>query len=197
MSTPLTTSAFARLDAEHRLLNNVFKGPTKKPGRIGFRGDIALKFAEKLADEARPPETSVDQVIAAASADGTTIDFLAAFLLSFEYVKPLAEVLGDALSPTGTYLLFCDNIDLSTKYTCAYGGATFTILPIDEATVYNETLELLYLEKTELKRLDGGAKIDAIADAAARFTPAYPAIAYEDGLKVMGPVRNIYANRPV
>lgn len=197
MSTLPATCALARLDAEGRLLNNVFKGPTRKAGRIGFRGDIALKFAAKMADEARPPEVSVDQVIAAAPADGTTIDFLAAFLLSFEYVKPLAEVLGDALSPTGTYLLFCDNIDLSTRYTCAYGGATFTILPIDEATVYNETLELLYLEKTELKRLDGGGKIDAIADAATAFAATYPAITYEDGLARMGPVRNIYANRPV
>jgi hypothetical protein len=195
--TTLTTSALARLDAEGRLLNNVFKGPTKKAGRIGFRGDIALKFAAKMADEARPPETSIDQVIASARADGTTIDFLAAFLLSFEYLKPLAEVLGDSLSPTGTYILFCDNIDLSTKYTCEFAGATFAILPIDEATVYNETLELLYLEKNDLKKLDTAGKVDAIADKAAGFKPTFPKISYEDGLKVMGPVRNIYENRPV
>jgi hypothetical protein len=196
MST-LTTSALARLDAEGRLLNNVFKGPTKKPGRIGFRGDIALKFAAKMADEARPPEISVDQVIATAPADGSTIDFLAAFLLSFEYVKGLADVLGDALSPTGTYLLFCDNIDLSTKYVCEYGGATFTILPIDEATVYNETLELLYLEKNDLKKLDTAGKVDAVANAAAKFKPSFPKITFEEGLALMGPVRNIYENRPV
>jgi hypothetical protein len=195
--TTLTTSALARLDAEGRLFNNVLKGPTKKPGRIGFRGDIALKFAEKFADEARPPETSIDQVIAAAPADGTTIEFFTAFLLSFEYLKPLAEVLGDSLSPTGTYILFCDNIDLSTKYTCEYGGATFAILPIDEATVYNETLELLYLEKNDLKKLDTAGKVDAIADKAAGFKPSFPKISYEEGLKLMGPVRNIYENRPV
>jgi hypothetical protein len=197
MSAPLTTSALARLDAEGRLLNNVFKGATKKPGRIGFRGDIALKFAAKMADEARPPEISVDQVIATASAEGSTIDFLTAFLLSFEYLKPLAEVLGDALAPGGTYILFCDNIDLAAKYRCEFGGATFTILPIDGATVYNETLELLYLEKNELKRLDTAGKVDAIADKAAGFKPDYPRISYEEGLALMGPVRNLYADRPV
>lgn len=195
--TTLSTSALARLDADGRLLNNVFKGPTKTAGRYGFRGDIALKFAEKKADEARPPEISCDQVIAVAHEGESHIRFLTAFLLSFEYLKLLAEVLGDALSPAGTYILFCDNIDLAQKYRVDYGGATFIVLPIDEATVYNETLELLYLEKTELKRLDGAGKIDAIADKAAGFTTDYPKISYEEGLKRMGPVRNLYENRPV
>ena len=37
-------TALGRLDREGRLLNAVLKSPTKKPGRFGFRGDIALKF---------------------------------------------------------------------------------------------------------------------------------------------------------
>lgn len=195
--TTLSTSALARLDTEGRLLNNVFKGATKKAGRYAFRGDIALKFAERRADEARPPETSCDQVIAVANEGEAHISFLTCFLLSFEHLKLLAEVLGDTLSPTGTYILFCDNIDLAEKYLVDFGGATFVVLPIDEATVYNETLELLYLEKTELKRLDGAGKIDAIANAAAGFKPNYPKISFEEGLQRMGPVRNLYENRPV
>jgi hypothetical protein len=197
MSQALTTSALARLDAEGRLFNSILKGPTKKAGRIGFRGDIALKFAEKFADEARPPEVSCDQVIAVAHEGQPHIAFLTAFLLSFEHVKLLAEVLGDALSPAGTYILFCDNIDLSAKYTLSYAGVNFTVLPIDEATVYNETLELLYLERNDLKKLDTAGKVDAIADKAAGFKPSYTPLSYELGLAVMGPVRNLYADRPV
>lgn len=193
----LSTTALARLETEGRLLNNVFKGATHKAGRFGFRGDIALKFAEKRADEARPPEISCDQVIAVAQEGESHLSFLTAFLLSFEYLRLLAEVLGDALSPKGTYILFCDNIDLSEKYRVEFGGATFIILPIDEATVYNETLELLYLEKNDLKKLDGAGKIDAIADKAVGFKVDYPAISFEEGCKRMGPVRNLYENRPV
>jgi hypothetical protein len=55
--TTIAQTALGRLEAEGRLLNSVLKGPTKKAGRIGFRGDIALKFAAKFADEARPPAT--------------------------------------------------------------------------------------------------------------------------------------------
>jgi hypothetical protein len=195
--TTIDHTALGRLETEGRLLNSVLKGPTRKTGRIGFRGDIALKFAAKRADEARPPEISSDQVIAAASEGEGHIAFLAGFLLSFEHLAMLAEVLGDALSPAGKYFLFCDNIDISKKYQVDFGGASFYILPIDEATVYNEVLDLLYLEKTELKRLDTAGKVDAIADKAASFTKSFPKITYDEGLALMGPVRNLYENRPV
>jgi hypothetical protein len=195
--TTIDQTALGRLDAEGRLLNSVLKGATKKAGRIGFRGDIALKFQAKMADEARPPEISSDQVIAAAQEGESYISFLAGFLLSFEYLQLLAEVLGDALSPKGKYFLFVDNIDISKRYQVEFGGASFYILPIDEATVYNETLELLYLEKNELKKLDTAGKVDAIVDKALGFSQSFPKISYEEGLKLMGPVRNIYENRPV
>jgi hypothetical protein len=195
--TTLTQTAFARLDTEGRLLNCLLKGPTHKPGRIGFRGDLALKFAALFADEKRPPEISSDQVIAAAQEGEAHLAFFAGFLLSFEYIKLLADALGDALVPQGKYFVFCDNVDLSKRYQVAYGGATFYVLPIDEATVYNEVLQLLYLEKNDLKKLDTAGKTDAIVDAAMKFNETFPAITYEEGLKLMGPVRNLYENRPV
>ena len=116
--TKITDTAFARLEAEGRLLNPVLKGPTKKAGRFGFRGDLALKFAPKMADEARPPELKVDQVMATAEEGVPTIPFLTAYLHSFEYIKDLADVLGETLSPSGKYFLYCNNIDLSKKYSC-------------------------------------------------------------------------------
>lgn len=195
--TTIDKTAFARLDAESRLFNSVLKGPTHKPGRFGFRGDLALKFAAQFADEKRPPEISSDQVIAIAQEGQPHLSFLTGFLLSFEYLKLLADTLADTLSPQGKYILFCDNIDLSRRYQVAYGGATFHILPIDEATVYNEILALLGLEKNDLKKLDTAGKVDAVADAAERFSETFPSITFEEGVASMGPVRNLYENRPV
>lgn len=197
MTLAIHDTALGRLEAEGRLLNSVLKGPTKTAGRIGFRGDLALKFAEKRADEARPPEISSDQVIAVARAGEPYIAFFTGFLLSFEYLALLAEVLGDALSPQGKYFLFVDNIDISKRYQVDYGGATFYVLPIDESTVYNELLALLYIEKNELKKLDTAGKTDAVADKALAFTGSFEKITYEQGVASMGPVRNIYENRPV
>ncbi len=197
MSLTIQDTALGRLEAEGRLLNSVLKAPTHKPGRFGFRGDIALKFQAKMADEARPPELTSDQVIAVAHQGESHLAFMAGFLLSFESISLLAEVLGDALSPKGKYFLFVDNIDISKKYEVDYGGATFYVLPIDESTVYNELLQLLYIEKNELKKLDTAGKTDAVADKALAFSQSFPKLSYEEGVKIMGPVRNIYENRPV
>jgi hypothetical protein len=197
MTTRLEDTAFARLQAEGRLLNSVLKAATHKPGRFGFRGDIALKFPAKLADEARPPEISSDQVIATAMAGAPHLEFVAGFLLSFETLKLVAEVLGDLLSPQGRYFFFVDNVDISKKYQVDFGGATFHILPIDESTVYNELLALLYLDKGDLKKLDTAGKTDAVADKALGFSAAFEPISFEEGVQRMGPVRNLYENRPV
>lgn len=195
--TTLAQTAFARLEAEKRLQNPVLKDATKKPGRFGFRGELAIKFAPQLADEARPPEITVDQVMAIASEGEKGIPFFTGYLLSFGYLEMLVEALGDTLQPGGKYFLFCNNIDLLKKYQVSMGGATFFILPIDESTVYNELLDLLRLEKGDLKKLDTATKLDVVADKALKFTASYPVITYEEGLKLMGPVRNPNENRPV
>jgi hypothetical protein len=179
---PMTTidqTAFARLDSESRLFNGVHKGPTKVPGRFGFR------------------EIYADQVMTVSEEGGTSFPFLVAYLHSFGHLQMFVDVLGDALSPEGVYIMFCDNIDFSKKYTVQIKGLTFYILPIEEATVYNETLELLYLEKTELKKLDTAGKLDTVANAGVKFKATYPSISYEEGLSLMKPLRNRNANRPV
>ncbi|OIQ78937.1 hypothetical protein GALL_393440 [mine drainage metagenome] len=195
--TTLAQTAFARLETEKRLQNPVLKEATRKPGRFGFRGELAIKFAPQLADEARPPEITVDQVMAVANEGEKGIPFLTGYLLSFGYLDMVVEALGDTLIPEGKYFMFCNNIDLLKKYQVSMGGATFYILPIDESTVNNELLELLRLEKSDLKKLDTASKLDVVADKALKFSASYPVITYEEGLKLMGPVRNPNENRPV
>ena len=195
--TSITETAFATLDQQGRLLNAVLKGPTERPGRFGFRGELALKFAQQFADEKRPPELTTDQVIAVANAGEPTIAFFASYLLSFEYLNALTEVLKGLLSPSGKYFVFCNNIDLLSKYEVEIDGITFYVLPIDEATVYNELLELLYLDKTSLKKASTAGKTDAIVDAALKFDGKFAPISFAQGVERMGPVRDRYADRPV
>lgn len=195
--TTMESTIFGKLNSEHRLQNPVFKDATKVPGRFGFRGELAIKFAPQVADEARPPEITCDQVMAYAQEGESGMPFFTGYLLSFGYLDMLVEALKDALLPEGKYIVFCNNIDLLKKYTVKMNGSTFYILPIDEATVYNELLELLRLEKNDLKKLDTGAKLDAVIAKAMSFSANYPEISYEEGLKLMGPVRNPNENRPV
>src|SRR6266545_7871955 len=103
MSAPTSTetTALGRLDREGRLLNAVLKAPTTKPGRFGFRGDIALKFQAQVADEKRPPEFSIEQVLTVVQEGEPTIPILAGYLHSFAYLGTAGEVLANLLSPSG------------------------------------------------------------------------------------------------
>ena len=130
--TKITDTAFARLEAEGRLVNPVLKAPSKKAGRFGFRGELALKFPAKLADEARPPELKADQVMAIAEEGSPTIPYLSCWLHSFEYLNLLSEVLGETLSPAGKYFCYCDNMPLLKTFQVEMNGVTFYIFPIDE-----------------------------------------------------------------
>jgi hypothetical protein len=198
MTAPtIENTALGRLDREGRLLNAVLKSPTKKPCRFGFRGDIALKFQTQLADEKRPPEFSMEQVLTIAQDGESTIPILAGYLHSFAYLDVASEVLDGLLSPSGTYFMFCNNIDLLTKYRVILRGITFHVLPCDESTVWKEMMDLMGIDKNDVKKLDTAGKLDYLLDAATGFDGKYDTITFEEGLARMEPVKNRNENRPV
>ncbi len=183
-----------KLEQEKKLYSPVFSGKTGLPDTWGFRGNLVLKEAEKLADEARPPEIFADQVII--SADAAKINFLACHVDSLGHLEYIVEALKPYLHMGGKYFVFAGNIDISEKYFIELGGSGFFILPLDEATVWNEILDCFSLERGDLKRLGSGEKIDAVAAAASGFSGRFRNISYEEGLAAMGPIR-IPENRPV
>jgi hypothetical protein len=195
--TRIEKTALARLDREGRLLNAVLKGPTGRSGRFGFRGDIALKFQAQVADEKRPPDFCIEQVLTYAAEGEATIPILAGYLHNFAYLEEAHEVIGDLLSSTGVYFIFCNNIDLLSKFRVKIDEITYNILPCDESTVWKEMMELAMVDKNDIKKLDTGGKLDALLDAAANFDDAYEFIAYQQGVERMEPVKNRNENRPV
>jgi hypothetical protein len=195
--TQIEKTALARLEREGRLLNAVLKGPTSKPGRFGFRGDIALKFQAQVADEKRPPDFCIEQVLTFARENEATIPILAGYLHNFAYLEAAVEVLGDLLSPDGVYFMFCNNIDLLSKFRVKIGEITFNILPCDESTVWKEMMDLCSVDKNDIKKLDTAGKTDYLLDEALKFNDAFEIIAYQQGVERMEPVKNRNENRPV
>lgn len=188
----MTTALFTAL--EGKLLSPTFSGPTQKANRYGFRGELGLKFPPSLAGEKRPPEIKADQVILAA--EGDRLVFLTLHLDSLAYLELVRETFGAALVPSGTYIIFAGNVDLAKNYKLDLDGVTFHVLPLDEATVYNEVLDLFYLERGDLKKIGNDAKIDTIVDAAASFDGGFPLTPYAQALSEMGPLK-VVENRPV
>ena len=194
----LEDTAFGKLDAARRLLNAVLKEPLPKAGTFGFRGDIALAFQEQVADEARPPAYSVEQVLAVADVETGKIPVLTGYLHNFEWIRDFAEVLADYLESAGTYVLFVNNIDFLKKYRVPLTNDIFAyVLPLDESTVWKETLELVDVDKNDIKKLSGAGKLEYVLSQVAAFKADYPELSYEDGVATMEPVRNRNENRPV
>ncbi len=195
--TAIEETALGRLDREGRLLNAVLKGEIGKPGRFGFRGDIALKFQAQLADEKRPPDYCIEQVLTIADAGQPAIPVLAGYLHSYAYLKDAAQVLDGALKPEGTYFFFCNNVDLLAKYRTKIGDITFRVMPCDESTVWKEMMDLVGLDKNDLKKLDIGDKLLALLEAASKLDTSFVEVPFEEGLARMGPIKNRNENRPV
>ncbi len=193
----LSGTAFGRLDTEHRLFNAVLKEPLPRPGTFGFRGDIALAFQDQVADEARPPAYSLEQVLAVADATTGKLPVVVGYLHNFAWLKDAEAVLGDFVEPAGAYVFFANNIDFLKKYRVPFAGATAYVLPLDESTVWKETLELVDIDKNDVKKLGGAQKLEFVLDKVAGFSANFAEITYEEGVASMEPVRNRNENRPV
>jgi hypothetical protein len=191
------TTALAGLETDGRLVDAVYKGASDKPGYLAYRGDFALKMQETLADEKRPPEFCLEQGLAILKEGSTTIEALAGYIHDINNLKTFQEVMGSLLSPTGNYIIFAGNIDFLAKYTVPFGGATLTILPLEESTVWKELSDLAGLDKNDFKKLDGGGKVQLILDKAGEAKETYETIAFDAALTKALPVRNRNENRPV
>ncbi len=58
-------------------------------------------------------------------------------------------------------------------------------------------LDLLGIDKNDIKKLDTAGKLDYVLDAAMGFDGKYDAITFQEGLARMEPVKNRNENRPV
>ena len=171
--TSIETTAFQRLESEDRLVKPAHKGPTHTAGRFGFRGEIAL---------AQQPELNLTAVFAAAEDGDKALSFLAGQLASYKELPALVEVLGDSIKPEGKYFIYVADVKRGDRYQVDFGDKSIYVLPYDDVSVYNELIDFLYLDKTKMKKFDTAAKIDAIADGAAKYGETFPKVTYEEGL---------------
>ncbi|WP_159731387.1 hypothetical protein [Methylosinus sp. Ce-a6] len=172
--TSIETTAFQRLEAEGRLLKPSHKGATHRAGRFGFRGEIAVTLDPPLA---------LAGVHATAEEGEAALSFLAGSLASYRELPALVEALGASVKPEGKYFVYVSDLDRASRYQIGFDGVPLYVLPIDDTSVYNELIELLYLDKTKMKKYDTAEKIDTLADGAAKYDQRFEAISYEEGLK--------------
>ena len=172
--TTIESTAFGPLEAEGRLLKPAHKAATHHAGRFGFRGEIAITLE---------PLVTLAAVFASAEEGETALSFIAGSLSSFKQLPALVESLGASVKPEGKYFIYVSDLDRASRYQISFGGVPLYVLPIDDTSVYNELIELFYLDKLKMKKYDTAEKIDTIVDGGLKYDTSYEAISYEDGLK--------------
>jgi hypothetical protein len=129
---------------------------------FGYRGALIVEAGKQLSpDRVLPPKIQVKQVLMVCD---DTINFLACEMETFAHFEPFFERYKAFLSPESKVVLFV--IDLDDSGVFEYEGVTFNAVVLDESSVWNEMLEMVGLEKSELKKATPSEKIEAVYDEA-------------------------------
>lgn len=168
-------------DKQGLLINTSVLGKTGKSGISAFRGDFVLKEGElhkgKSTDR-KPPELLMHQT--AILADTNHLIFVNGLFLEVEDMAVFVDKYRSVLTPDTLILCYVENID--TPMQIELDGMAFNCLPYKEGMVWNETMELLYIEKADLKGQSAEDKVVTVFDAAKQYKPKGNPISYDEAL---------------
>jgi hypothetical protein len=160
--------------AKGLLTVTLVNGQTGQAGVYAYRGDLVLKegaLREGSDSDRKPPEALfihsaliiADDKIKFINGLLPTLDLLPVFVAKYK-----ADIAADCVA-----LVYVENI--SKPLQVVLEGVTYQLLPFKEGLVWNEILEELYIEKSELKGQSAEDKV-AIAYAAAKDYKAKGAV---------------------
>lgn len=143
-------------------------GATSKKDIGAFRGDLVLKqgaLREGSATDRKPPELVLHQ--AAILADSDKFIFVSGLFRELKDVLVFVDKYLPVLRPETVTLFFVENI--ASPMQVELEGILFKFMPYKDGMVWNETLDLLYIEKADLKGQSAEDKVAAVYEAAKGF----------------------------
>ncbi len=156
-------------------------GATSQAGTIAFRGDLTLKkgeFREGSDVDRKPPEFVIQQAIILES--GEKLIFVAGLILELSTLKIFLQEYKADLTTDTVFLFYVKNIAENLKVEC--DGMTFQLIAYQEGMIWNELLELLYIEKGDLKGQSAEDKVVTVFDEAKSFDTKKEAISLDAAL---------------
>jgi hypothetical protein len=167
-----------KFDKDGLLINTTVLGKTSDKGIDAFRGDLVLIEGALRAGsttDRKPPELLMNQT--AILANSEKLIFVNGLFTELTNIKLLLDKYRDYLTPQIVFLCYVENIDVSMQVELE--GFTLNLIPYKEGMIWNETLELLYIEKADLKGQSAEDKVVTVFEAAKQYKSKSPAISYE------------------
>jgi hypothetical protein len=149
-------------------------GQTSTAGVYAYRGDLVLKegtLRDGSTTDRRPPEALF--IHSALIIENDKIKFINGLLPTLSLLPVFVEKYKADIADDAVAIVYVENI--SKPLQVALEGVTYQLLPFKEGLVWNELLEELYIEKSELKGQSAEDKV-AIAYAAAKTYKAKGAV---------------------
>lgn len=171
-------------------------GATSEKGITAYRGDLVLiqgSFREGSTVDRKPPELLLHQ--AAILADSEKFTFVSGLFSQLQDVQVFLEKYGSVLSSDLVTLFFVENI--SKPMLINLSGIDFRFVPYKDGMVWNETLDLLYIEKSDLKGQSAEDKVVTAYEAAKSYKFKADSFTYDDALAQTFVVKKDLASGPV
>jgi hypothetical protein len=171
-------------------------GATSANGIYAFRGDLVLKEGElhkgKETDR-KPPEIVLHE--AAILADDSRLLFVNGLFYDIQDIAVFAKKYQRTLTQETLILCYVENIDTSLQIDL--NGIIYLCEPYRDGMIWNETLDLLYLEKADLKGQSAEDKVITLYEAAKQHVSKGPIIGFDDALTKTIVVKKDLAAGPV
>ncbi|MDD5273670.1 MAG: hypothetical protein PHU14_13235 [Methylovulum sp.] len=165
--------------AKGLLTVTLVNGQTSTAGVYAYRGDLVLKegaLREGTTTDRKPPEALL--IHSALIIEDDKIKFVNGLLPKLDLLPIFVEKYQADIATDCVALIYVENIGKGLQVELA--GVVYKLLPFKQGLVWNEILEELYIEKSELKNQSAEDKV-AIAYAAAQtYKPKTPLVSYAE-----------------
>jgi hypothetical protein len=187
-----------KYDSQALLWITTLVGKTSTAGLSAFRGDLILIEGElregsnNIRDR-KTPELVIHEV--AVLADSEKMLFINGLMYRLEHLPIFIEKYKDALTAETIAMFYVE--DISIPMLIVLEGITFKLFPYKEGMVWNEMLELLYIEKADLKGQSGEDKVVTVYNEAKTYKFKGETFSFEEGLTKTVEVKKDAAVGPV
>ena len=162
------------------LFNSNFTEPAGAPGLFAYRGDLVLVEGD-VADASgrrKPPTSTIRQSVLLA--DGDKLVLSAGLLEDIARLPIFVERYAADFAPDMSAVFFVANIAKPIQVTIE--GIRFALIPLEDGMVWNELLDELSLEKSDLKGQSAGEKVATVQAALKTHSPKGEAVTLETAL---------------
>ena len=165
--------------AKGLLTVTLVNGQTGNPGVYAYRGDLVIKegvLREGSTTDRKPPEALL--IHSALIVENDKIKFINGLLPTLALLPVFVGKYKADISDDCIALIYVENIGKGMQVELE--GVTYQLIPFKQGLVWNELLEELYIEKSELKNQSAEDKV-AIAYAAAKsYKPKTPLVSFAE-----------------